>query len=82
MAMSIDTIMALPEYTPAVLLKLTNFQIAQILATGQATGIDGNSLTRADLTKLQKLRSDLMTEVQSESDETGGIALAQFGNPQ
>lgn len=72
-------IAALPTYTSSELLKLVNYQISQILASGQAYTADGNMLTRADLEALFKRRDALQTEAQIEAGNGGGIALGVFG---
>lgn len=74
----------LPSFTAAQLLKLCEWQIAQIQATGQALGQDGRSLTRASLDSLFSQRDKLREEVAAETaGEAGsGNVLVQFGQEQ
>lgn len=70
----------LPTFTTAQLLKLTEWQIAQITATGQSLGQDGRTLTRANLPELNKQRENLKAEVATEAaGENGdGNVLARY----
>lgn len=82
MAVTNADIAAIPTYTDAELLSLARSQIVQILASGQAYGIDGRSLTRTDLPKIQQFIEWIEARVdEDESDFGDGIALVQFGNP-
>lgn len=83
MAITNDQIDALPDRSPSRLLKLVEHQITQILATGQAQGMNGDTLTRADLDKLTRFRKELMAEVEAESasEDGGTIAIAIINRP-
>ena len=82
MAISNESIDALPDYTPARMLKMVNHAIMTLLGGGQSYTIDQNTYTKADLDKLRALRRELMAEGAVDEDGTGMIAMAQFGNPQ
>ncbi len=63
---------ALPVFTSAQLLKLTEHAIAQITIGAQAFTADGRQLTRADLGKLYDQRDRLREEVSADvAGETG-----------
>jgi hypothetical protein len=67
-------------FTDAELLALTRHAIATILAGGQAYGINGRSLTRADLTDLWETVRTLETRIAA-AGGTGSVALVEFGGP-
>lgn len=74
---------ALQTFTPAQLLKLTEYRIAQILAGAQAYGMNGRQLTHADLATLYEQRDNLLNEVAAtDGGEAGlGNVLVRF-NPE
>lgn len=83
MPISAADIDALPDYTDAQLLKLARSQVTQILATGQAYDMNGRSLTRTDLPKIQEFIEWLegridAEETDEESTSNDGVALAIF----
>jgi len=77
--MAIDT--GVQVFTDAELLKLTRKAIADILAGGQAYGIGGRSLTRADLKALWETVAILEDKVADASLDNGDTVLGSFGGP-
>jgi hypothetical protein len=78
--MAIDT--NVQVFTDAELLLLTRKAIADILVAGQAYGINGRNLTRADLPELWATVNTLESRITSSgSNGDGGTALIQFDDP-
>lgn len=76
--MAIDT--NVQTFTDAELLKLTRKAIADILVGGQAYGINGRNLTRADLPTLMETQKELEQRI-NDASGTGSIALCSFESP-
>lgn len=68
--------------TDQELLDLTRAAIAQILATGQSYGINGRSLTRADLPTLTKYEQELSNRINSAAATGPAETLINFKRPQ
>lgn len=68
------------DLTPKTMLGEINKAIAKVLAGGQSYKIGSRSLTRADLSELRKLKSDLESELSEsgESDLFGNTVVAFF----
>jgi hypothetical protein len=77
--MAIDT--NVQTFTDTELLALTRKAIADILVAGQAYGVNGRNLTRADLPTLMDTQRVLESRISAASG-TGGFALASFVAPQ
>jgi len=56
------------KMTPAELLEQVNTAIATVLVGGQSYKIGSRSLTRADLSLLHKMKSDLEAQVAAEGN--------------
>jgi hypothetical protein len=80
MAINPADIDAIPEYTDAQILKATRLAITQITLTGVSRGINGRSLTTANLADLWQQVRDLESRVAA-GDGTGSIAVVSFNDP-
>lgn len=80
MAIDTDTIDGLPDFTDAQLLKATRRAIAAITLTGTSRGINGRTLTTANLPDLWTQVREL--ELRIGSDSNDGNVLVQFGETQ
>lgn len=80
--MTNEDIAALPDITPANMLKLWKYAHAQ-LATSQSYRMpDGRMLTRENSAEVRKNIDYWQAQVTTETDTSGGIALVNFGDPQ
>lgn len=78
--MAID-IEALQTFTAAELLKLCEHNIAMIHAGGQVKGMDGRTLTQANLKDLYAQRKELQEEVAAASSSDLGMVSVRFNDP-
>jgi len=73
----------LQPITTANLLAAVDVAIANLLLGAQSYSVNGRTFTRAQLSELRNMRSELQREVAESSSGTGGlIALAKFGSTQ
>lgn len=74
--MAIDTT---PQpYTDAEMLLLVRAAIVQIMVTGQSYTIGTRSFTRASLTELRKLESDIQNRIDVSAGDSS-VVLVQYG---
>lgn len=82
MAISNSDIAAIPTYTDAELLTLTRKAIVDVLAGGQAYGVQGRQFTRADLAELYSTVQLLEQRINAAADTADGTALIRWGDAQ
>jgi hypothetical protein len=80
MAITPNSLDALPDLTDTGLLKATRQAIAQITLTGTARAINGRSLTTANLPDLWAQVRNLESRIGA-ADGTGTVAYVQFNDP-
>lgn len=67
-----------PTYTNQQIVDHLRACLVQIALGGQAVGLNGKILTRANLADIEAVLQTFESRVSSES-ETGGLALVQYG---